>query len=90
MPGLIQPIRYVILDPLTNIIVGAYVGGLDGAMPRPMLFQHSIHARQWDAWQNGQFIQNAMPELTADEREFLLTGMTPEEWDEAFGEEDDE
>lgn len=90
MPGLIQPIRYVILDPLTNNIVGAYVESPDGGVARPMLFQRPIHARQWDDWQNGHLIQKAMPELTADEREFLLTGMTPEEWDAAFGEEDDE
>jgi len=25
-----------------------------------------------------------MPNLSADEREFLMTGITPDEWDEAF------
>ena len=35
---------------------------------------------QYDAWQGGELIQNAMPNLTADEREFLMTGITPEEW----------
>lgn len=88
MPGLVQPIRFVILDPLRNTIIGAYVGNPNGDSARPMLFKQSIHARQWDAWQNGAHIQNAMPELTADEREFLLTGMTPEEWDATFGEEE--
>jgi len=29
-------------------------------------------------------IQNVFPHLTDDEREFILTGMTPEEWDECF------
>ena len=33
-----------------------------------------------DYWQNGKSIQNAMPYLTADEREFIMTGITPEEW----------
>lgn len=88
MPGLAQPIRFVILDPLNNTIIGAYVENPNGDSARPMLFKQSIHARQWDAWQNGALIQNAMPELTADEREFLLTGMTPEEWDATFGEEE--
>jgi hypothetical protein len=39
-------------------------------------------------WENGALIQNAFPTLSADEREFLMTGITPEEWQAAFG--DDE
>ena len=31
------------------------------------------------------FVQNAFPALADDEREFLLTGVTPKEWGEAFG-----
>lgn len=31
-------------------------------------------------------IQEVFPYLTTDEREFLLTGMTPEEWNRLFGE----
>jgi hypothetical protein len=34
-------------------------------------------------------IQDAFPTLTADEREFILTGITSEEWDEIFPEEDE-
>jgi len=26
-----------------------------------------------------------MPDLSAEQREFLMSGMTPEEWDEEFG-----
>jgi len=33
-------------------------------------------------------IQNAFPNLTDDQREFILTGSTKEEWDNAFGEEE--
>jgi hypothetical protein len=29
-------------------------------------------------------VQNAMPHLSADEREFIMTGITPTEWDEMF------
>lgn len=39
---------------------------------------------QLDAWMNGTLIQDAMPELTADEREFIMTGITAEEWEETF------
>jgi hypothetical protein len=28
-------------------------------------------------WQGGMLIQDAMPQLSAEEREFLMTGMTP-------------
>ncbi len=38
------------------------------------------------AWEGGELIQVAMPSLTADEREFIKTGITAEEWEELFGE----
>jgi len=37
------------------------------------------------AWQGGELIQNAMPNASADEREFIKTGITPEEWENTFG-----
>ena len=43
---------------------------------------------QYDDWQNGVLIQNAMPQLSRDEREVLMTGITPEEWHATYGEED--
>lgn len=39
---------------------------------------------QLDAWKGGLLIQKAMPHLSADDREFLMTGITPEEWDCQF------
>ena len=33
-------------------------------------------------------IQDAFPHINVEEREFLLTGMTPEEWDELMGPEE--
>ncbi len=33
-------------------------------------------------------IQQAFPDLSADDREFLLTGVTPEEWTRLCGDED--
>lgn len=38
-------------------------------------------------WRLGMLIQEAMPNLSADDREFIKTGITPEEWDKVFGEE---
>lgn len=45
---------------------------------------------QVQAWLNGEFIQNAFPHLPAEEREFLKTGITPEEWREAFPPEEED
>ncbi len=42
---------------------------------------------QWQ--QSGQVIQRALPMLNPAQREFLLTGATPEEWDAMMGPEED-
>jgi len=44
----------------------------------------AVTQAQLDAWQAGTLIQDAMPNLSADEREFIMTGITPEEWEELF------
>ena len=35
---------------------------------------------QYSRWRGGELIQNAMPNLSADDREYIMTGMTPEDW----------
>jgi hypothetical protein len=45
---------------------------------------------QLDAHVGGQAIDIAMPQLTAAEREFILTGITGEEWDLLFPRQEDE
>lgn len=35
-------------------------------------------------------VQDAFPNLTAEEREFIITGITPTEWNEMFSEEEEE
>ncbi len=39
------------------------------------------YADAYARWKAGELVQNAFPNLTADEREFLMTGSTAEEWD---------
>ena len=46
-----------------------------------------ITEEQYNAWEQGTLVQVAMPHLSPDEREFVMTGITPEEWAETFGEE---
>ena len=36
-------------------------------------------------WQSGTLIQNAMPNLSADEREFVKTGISAEGWLQLWG-----
>lgn len=40
----------------------------------------------FQTWQSGALLQDAFPELSADAREFIKTGISPEEWEAAFGE----
>ena len=35
---------------------------------------------------NGELIQNIVPHLPQEEREFLISGITPQEWNNLFGE----
>ena len=46
-----------------------------------------ITEEQYNAWEQGTLVQVAMPHLSPDEREFIMTGITPEEWADNFGDE---
>lgn len=37
-----------------------------------------------------ELIQNVVPHLSGDDREFLLTGITPEEWNELHDEDEED
>ena len=39
-----------------------------------------ITNEQLDRWRQGELIQNVFPDLTPDQREFIMTGITAEEW----------
>ena len=39
---------------------------------------------QLNEWLDGALIQNVMPHLTSEEREFLISGSMPDEWDEVM------
>lgn len=44
----------------------------------------------WEKYKSGGSVKNVFPYLSADEREFLISGTTPAEWNAWFGEEDEE
>lgn len=43
-----------------------------------------VTQEQLDDWKNGNHIQYAMPNLSPEHREFIISGITPTEWDEMF------
>jgi hypothetical protein len=52
-------------------------------------YKVSVPWAQYEAWHNhGDLIQNAMPQLTDDQREFFITHMTPSEWSSVFSKEE--
>jgi hypothetical protein len=48
-----------------------------------------VTQEQLDDWKRGTLIQNAMPNLTPEQREFIKTGYTPEDWAKMFPPETD-
>ena len=41
-----------------------------------------VTKEQVKKWADGMVIQNAMPHLSTDDREFVINGCTPEDWAE--------
>ena len=41
-------------------------------------------------WQEGEYIQNAFPDMSAGDREILISGTHPACWSKLFGEDDNE
>lgn len=39
------------------------------------------------AWEQGALIQDALPNVSVDHREFIMSGITPDVWERIFGRE---
>lgn len=48
-----------------------------------------ITEQELQRWKDGELIQDVFPHLTTDEREFIVSGITPDEWDAEFGDDSD-
>jgi hypothetical protein len=48
-----------------------------------------VQAAAYKRWKAGALCQEAFPNLTADERELLISGTTKEGWDSMFADMDD-
>jgi|694.fasta_scaffold57798_9 hypothetical protein len=49
----------------------------------------NIDIDDYERYLDGELVQNAFPYLTADEREFILSGIYPGEWELAFPEQEE-
>jgi hypothetical protein len=47
-----------------------------------------VDAEEYARWQAGELIQVAMPNLDAEEREMLISGICPTCWEDMFDDED--
>ena len=74
---MIDAIEHV-AENMVRITKTSMLSGLQSSMDLPVRQGHIDH------WLGGALIQDAMPHLDPDQREFLMTGITPDEWDEAF------
>lgn len=45
----------------------------------------NVTYQELERHRNGEFAQHVWPNLTSDEREFLISGITPTEWNQTFG-----
>ena len=68
-----------IAENMVRVTKTSMLSGLQSSMDLPIRQGHI------DRWLGGALIQDAMPHLSLDQREFLMSGITPAEWDEAFG-----
>ena len=50
----------------------------------------TIKVAEYDEYERGAYIQDALKSLSADEREFLMSGHSKEGWDQTFKDEEDE
>ena len=68
---------------MITIVKKSQISGKEHSMKIPLTETEYQEGR----WRhiNGSLIQDAFPTLNADQREFILTGITPEEWRKLFG-----
>lgn len=72
----VRIIRYVNNNGIAKISVENPFGGVTH-------MEMKVTLSELNKWiQSGQNIQDALPHLTPDEREFLISGITPEQWEE--------
>ena len=54
---------------------------------KPNTREINVTAEQLLLWRRGALIQSVMPHISPQDREFIMTGSTPEDWSQMFSEE---
>jgi hypothetical protein len=52
------------------------------------LWNVTVDEDDYNDWKNGKYAQDAFPYLSADEREFIISGTSPEGWKKLYGSDD--
>lgn len=76
-----------IVRPWGVLVVGHGSSAATVSLVGPHRTIDAVYARDVKAWMDGKLIQDAMPYLSAEDREYLITGMTPDDWRGMDGEE---
>lgn len=66
----------------SSTIKGTFRSDFTGKVTEHIL---PVTKEQLSEWAGGELIQLAMPNLNSDQRELFITGASPEEWDNMFG-----
>jgi hypothetical protein len=70
---------------LIKVTPPAFAGGFKGASVFLTVDQYS----RYQSWRTGKLqIQDALPDLSTDDREILMSGLGPEDWKRATGDEE--
>ena len=48
----------------------------------------SLNRQAVESWQGGEYIQNAFPDMSAEDRELLISGTHPACWNKLFPEDE--
>lgn len=48
-------------------------------------YKVTVDEKGFDEWESGEPIQYALPKVSVDDKDFLISGISPEGWKETFG-----
>ena len=68
---------------MLTVVKLSYLTGTQNQMVLP------VTQEQISRWEGGELVQDVFPDLDENQREFLITGITPDEWENALGVDDD-
>ncbi len=61
-----------------NITRVSMLTGVERTLDIPVTFDQLYN------WSGGMLIQDAIPNISSDEREFIMTGITSDEWEDVM------